>query len=80
MGWSYRKSISAGPFRLNISRSGVGYSVGGKGFRTGIRSSGRKYTSVSVPGTGLRYIKTGASGCLVLIATGIGLLTWAVFN
>ena len=27
-----RKSISAGPFRFNLSRSGVGLSVGVKGF------------------------------------------------
>ena len=35
MGFTYRKSVSIGPFRVNVGRSGVGYSVGGKGFRTG---------------------------------------------
>ena len=39
MGWSYRKSVNLGPFRLNISKAGIGYSVGGKGFRTGVTSS-----------------------------------------
>ncbi len=71
MGWSYRKSFKAGPFRVNVSKSGVGYSAGSRGFRTGVRTSGRRYTSMSVPGTGLRYTKTaakGSSGCLVLIA------------
>ena len=36
MGFYYRKSFSAGPFRVNLSRSGGGYSLGGRGFRTGI--------------------------------------------
>ena len=30
-----RKSISAGPFRFNLSKSGVGLSVGVKGLRVG---------------------------------------------
>ena len=70
MGWSFRKSFKAGPFRVNVGKSGVGYSVGGRGFRTGVRASGRRYTSMSVPGTGLRYTKTarkGSSGCLVVV-------------
>ena len=72
MGWSYRKSFRAGPFRVNLSRSGLGYSVGGGGFRVGVRSSGRRYSSMSVPGTGLRYMKSaarGSSGCLVVLIT-----------
>ena len=32
MGFFYRKSVNFGPFRVNLSKSGVGYSVGGKGF------------------------------------------------
>jgi Protein of unknown function (DUF4236) len=75
MGWSYRKSFNAGPFRVNVSRSGVGYSVGGRGFRTGVRAGGRRYTSMSIPGTGLRYTETaskGSTGCLVV------LLWWAL--
>lgn len=35
MGFYIRKSISAGPFRFNLSGSGVGMSVGVKGFRLG---------------------------------------------
>ena len=33
MGWRYRKSAKAGPFRLNFSKSGIGYSVGSKHYR-----------------------------------------------
>ena len=29
MGWTYRKSVGLGPFQINISKSGIGYSVGG---------------------------------------------------
>lgn len=78
MGWSYRKSIRLGPVRVNLSRSGVGYSVGVRGFRTGVRPNGRTYRTLSVPGTGLSYTKSGGSsraapGCLVLLALPIAL-------
>ncbi|HOX37704.1 MAG TPA: DUF4236 domain-containing protein [Candidatus Brocadiia bacterium] len=60
MGWTYRKSVNFGPLRINLSKSGVGYSVGGKGYRTGKTAKGRNYTSISIPGTGLRYYKSGS--------------------
>lgn len=61
MGWSWSKSVGVGPFRVNLSKSGVGFSVGGKGFRTGVNSKGRKYSTVSIPGTGIRYNTSGSS-------------------
>ena len=80
MGWTYRKSLSLGPFRINISKSGIGYSVGGKGFRTGFSSRGRRYTSYSVPGTGLSYRTSQASrGCLVAFAVPVLLVAGGVF-
>ena len=42
MGFYYRKSVNLGPFRVNLSKSGVGYSGGGGGFRVGTTSRGRK--------------------------------------
>lgn len=33
MGFRFRKSINMGPFRVNLSKSGIGYGVGGKGAR-----------------------------------------------
>ncbi len=65
MGFFYRKSVNFGPFRVNLSKSGVGYSVGGRGFRVGKSGSGRKYTAFSLPGTGVGY---RGNGCLVLLA------------
>ena len=67
MGFTYRKSVNLGPFRVNLSKSGVGYSVGAGGFRSGVSARGKKYTSFSLPGTGIGYRKSGA-GCLVLLA------------
>lgn len=43
MTWYLRKSVSLGPIRLNLSKSGIGTSVGVKGFRIGIRPDGRSY-------------------------------------
>ena len=68
MGFYYRKSIGIGPFRLNLGKSGVGYSVGTRGFRTGL-SSRRRYTTFSLPGTGIGYrTSRQAAGCVLLIA------------
>lgn len=61
MPWSFRKSITLGPFRINFSKSGISYSFGMFGFRTGVNSKGRKYNSYSIPGTGVRYHKSAKS-------------------
>ncbi len=42
-------------FRVNFSKRGVGFSVGGKGFRYTHGSNGRKSVTTSIPGTGLSY-------------------------
>ncbi|MDA1276708.1 MAG: DUF4236 domain-containing protein [Verrucomicrobia bacterium] len=70
MSFVYRKSVSLGPFRVNLSKSGVGLSVGGRGFRTGVSSRGRRYTTFGLPGTGMSYRTSSSSssgkGCLLL--------------
>jgi len=43
MGFFIRKSFSLGPLRLNLSKSGIGTSVGVKGFRIGTKPSGQTY-------------------------------------
>jgi hypothetical protein len=53
MGWGFRKSINFGPLRINASKSGLGYSIGGRGFRIGRDARGRQYRSFSIPGTGI---------------------------
>jgi Protein of unknown function (DUF4236) len=53
MAWRFRRGARFGPFRLNFSKSGVGYSVGARGFRIGKDARGRSYTATSIPGTGI---------------------------
>lgn len=56
MGLRFRKSIKlGGGFRLNLSKSGVGYSWGTKGFRISKSAKGRTRKTFSVPGTGISY-------------------------
>ena len=57
MGFRFRKSINLGPFRLNLSKSGIGYSVGTKGFRVTKKATGGTRTTASIPGTGISYTK-----------------------
>ena len=57
MGFRFRKSVNFGPLRLNFSKSGVVYSVGGKGFRVTKTATGKTRTTASIPGTGISYVK-----------------------
>ncbi|NLG83378.1 MAG: DUF4236 domain-containing protein [Firmicutes bacterium] len=53
MSFRFRKSIRiAKGVRLNLSKGGVGLSIGGKGLRVGVGPRG-VYTSAGIPGTGL---------------------------
>lgn len=57
MGFRYRKSFGSGPFRVNLSKSGIGYSVGTKGFRYTKKAGGGTRTTANIPGTGISYVK-----------------------
>ena len=70
MGWRFRRSVKLGPLSINLSKSGVGYSIGGRGFRVGKDAKGRSYTSASIPGTGL-YSRTYASRSNSPLETGV---------
>jgi hypothetical protein len=56
MGWRYRRSLSLGRVRLNLSRSGVGWSWGVPGLRYGRTAFGRAYISIGFPGTGMYWL------------------------
>ncbi|MFN9576169.1 MAG: DUF4236 domain-containing protein [Gemmatimonadota bacterium] len=73
MGWTYRKSIRLGPMRINLRSRGVGYSIGGPGFRVGVRANGRRYVSSGIPGTGLRYQQSlpASNGCAIWVAVAL---------
>ena len=56
MGFRFRKSINlGGGFRINLSKSGIGYSWGTKGARITKTAKGTTRTTVGIPGTGLSY-------------------------
>lgn len=57
MGFRYRKSINFGPVRINLSKSGIGWSVGGKGARFTKKANGGYRSTLGVPGTGVSYVK-----------------------
>ena len=58
MGFRYRKSINlGGGFRINISKSGVGYSWGVKGYRITKTARGTTRRTSSIPGTGLSFVE-----------------------
>lgn len=62
MGIRYRKSISlGGGVRMNLSKSGVGYSVGIPGLRYSVSPNGRRRTTRSIPGTGISSVSTSSS-------------------
>lgn len=56
MGFRFRKSKKIGPFRVNVSKSGIGWSVGTKGFRYTKRADGKTQKTYSMPGTGISYV------------------------
>lgn len=60
MAWGLRRSSKFGPLRINASKSGLGYSLGIPGLRMGKDARGRRYSSMSIPGTGL-YSRTYTS-------------------
>ena len=58
MGVRFRKSINLGKgFRINMSKSGPGFSWGGKGFRLTKTAKGNIRGTAYIPGTGLSYQK-----------------------
>ena len=52
----WRKRLNIGPLRINLSRSGIGTSLGVKGYRVTKTATGRKRTTASIPRTGLSYV------------------------
>ena len=56
MGLRVKKSIKIAPgVKVNLGKKGVGVSFGVKGARYSVNSSGRRTTTVGIPGTGISY-------------------------
>ncbi|MBP5606033.1 MAG: DUF4236 domain-containing protein [Ruminiclostridium sp.] len=63
MGLRFHKSISLFKgVKLNLSKSGVGVSLGTKGARYSINTNGKRQATFGIPGTGLSYVKSFSSG------------------
>ena len=63
MGFRYRKSINlGGGLRINLSKSGIGYSWGTKGYRVTKTAHGTTRRTYSIPGTGLSYTQESGRG------------------
>lgn len=63
MGFRFRKSINlGGGFRINLSKSGIGYSWGGKGFRFTKTARNTTRSTFSIPGTGISYTTESGRG------------------
>ena len=75
MGFRFRKSINlGGGFKVNLSKSGIGYSFGTKGYRVTKKANGGIRRTASIPGTGISHVKetsgksrkNGSNGCLTI--------------
>ena len=59
MGFRFRKSFKIAPgVRLNVGKKSASISVGGKGFRTSVSTTGRRTRTVSIPSTGISHVST----------------------
>ena len=56
MGIRFKKSFNFGGARVNFSKSGIGASIGGKGFRATAKAGGGTRTTANIPGTSLSYV------------------------
>ena len=63
MGYRFRKSINlGGGFKINLSKSGIGYSWGIPGIRYTKLANGRERHTYSIPGTGISYVEDVSTG------------------
>lgn len=69
MGFRYRKSITIFPgVKINLSKTGVSTSVGGKGATVNVGTTGRRTLTLGIPGTGMSYQLPLGIGAVVLVA------------
>lgn len=62
MGIRFRKSFKVAPgVRLNVGKKSSSVSLGGKGFRTSVSTTGKRTNTIGIPGTGISHISTSGS-------------------
>ncbi len=70
MGLRFRKGIKlGGGAKLNLSKSGLGFSFGTKGARYTKKANGGTRQTISVPGTGVSYVKDSSNKPLKQVRT-----------
>lgn len=62
MGFRFRKSIKIAPgVKINLNKKSASVSIGTKGMRKTYSTTGRKTTTVGLPGTGISYSTSSGS-------------------
>ena len=62
MSFRFRKSFNLGKgLKINLSKHGIGYSVGTKGVRVTKTAKGTTRKTLTLPGTGLSYVTESKS-------------------
>lgn len=62
MGFRFKKSFNLGKgLKINLSKHGIGYSVGTKGVRVTKTAKGTTRKTLTLPGTGLSYVTESKS-------------------
>lgn len=55
----FRKSFKVAPgVKINLNKKSVGVTIGGKGARYTVNTSGQRTLSTGIPGTGLYFVET----------------------
>lgn len=73
MGMRFRKSFKlGGGARINLSKSGIGYSFGVKGARFTKKAGGGTRSTYSLPGTGISYVQESGNRSGRRTKTGVG--------
>ena len=58
----FRKSFKVAPgVKINLNKKSVGVTIGGKGARYTVNTSGQRTLSTGIPGTGLYFVETSKS-------------------
>jgi len=73
-GFRFRKQISVLPgVKINLSKSRVSTSLGGRGATVNVGADGRRMVTVGIPGTGMSY-RVPLTGSIILLALALAVI------
>ncbi|MEZ5851958.1 MAG: DUF4236 domain-containing protein [Hyphomicrobiaceae bacterium] len=79
MGVRFQKRIRIFPgVYINLSKSGVSASVGGKGATVNVNAAGKRMVTFGIPGTGLSY-RAPLSNAILLALIGVAIVAAIAF-